>query len=122
MSMTTEQQRLFTHFTTKPNWMKEAVLTKRGWVNPKTGELLLGRRTPDWVMEELERQTQSKTVEPQKVEIAVEEALAPEEKSEAPAEETKAEEKAEEKVEEKVEQPVETPKRRGGRTKKVAGE
>lgn len=115
MSMTTEQQRLFTHFTTKPNWMKEAVLTKRGWVNPKTGELLLGRRTPDWVMEELERQTQSTTVEPQKVEIAVEEALVPEEKSEAPVEETT--------VEEKVEQPVETPKRRGGRrTKKVAGE
>lgn len=110
MSMTAEQQRLFTHFTTKPNWMKEAVLTKRGWVNPKTGELLLGRRTPDWVMEELERQTQSKTVEPQKVEIAVEEALAPEET------------KVEEKVEEKVEQPVETPKRRGGRAKKVAGE
>lgn len=114
MSMTAEQQRLFTHFTTKPNWMKEAVLTKRGWVNPKTGELLLGRRTPDWVMEELERQTQSTTVEPQKVEIAVEEAVVPEEKSEAPAEETK--------IEEKVEQPVATPKRRGGRPKKVAGE
>ena len=110
MSMTTEQQRLFTHFTTKPNWMKEAVLTKRGWANTKTGELLLGRRTPDWVMEELARLTQPATVESQKVEITLEEAIAPEEKREAPVEETK------------VEQPVETPKRRGGRTKKVAGE
>ena len=33
--------------------MKNAVLGERGWYNPDTNELLLGRRTPDWVLEEL---------------------------------------------------------------------
>lgn len=63
MSMTVEQRKVFEKFTTKPSWMKEAVLTKRGWTNPKTGELLLGRRTPDWVFAELERNQNVETVD-----------------------------------------------------------
>ena len=55
MSMTVEQQKVFEKFTTKPAWMKNAILTKRGWTNPETGELLLGRRTPDWVFEEMQK-------------------------------------------------------------------
>lgn len=55
MSMNVEQQKVFEKFTTKPAWMKNAILTKRGWTNPETGELLLGRRTPDWVFEEMQK-------------------------------------------------------------------
>ena len=53
MAITTEQQPVFDKITTKPLWMKNAVLGERGWYNPETNELLLGRRTPDWVLEEL---------------------------------------------------------------------
>ena len=55
MSMTFEQKKVFEKFNTKPAWMKNAILTKRGWTNPETGELLLGRRTPDWVFEEMQK-------------------------------------------------------------------
>ena len=55
MVMTVEQQKVFQKFTTKPSWMKNAILTKRGWTNPETGELLLGRRTPEWVFAELDK-------------------------------------------------------------------
>lgn len=73
MSMTVEQRKVFEKFTTKPSWMKEAVLTKRGWTNPKTGELLLGRRTPDWVFAELERNQNVETVDSVKtVDVEVE--------------------------------------------------
>lgn len=27
-----------------PNWAKNAIPTKQGWVNPKTGELLVSKR------------------------------------------------------------------------------
>lgn len=77
MSMTTEQRKVFEKFTTKPSWMKEAILTRRGWTNPKTGELLLGRRTPDWVFSELERinmAESSNTIE-DKIELDVEVSL-----------------------------------------------
>ncbi len=77
MSMTVEQRKVFEKFTTKPSWMKEAILTRRGWTNPKTGELLLGRRTPDWVFSELERINMvesSNTVE-DKIELDVEVSL-----------------------------------------------
>ena len=75
--MTVEQRKVFEKFTTKPSWMKEAILTRRGWTNPKTGELLLGRRTPDWVFSELERINMvesSNTVE-DKIELDVEVSL-----------------------------------------------
>lgn len=82
MSMTEEQRKVFEKFITKPSWMKEAVLTKRGWSNPKTGELLLGRRTPDWVFEEMERlqkpQVQQKNAEPEVVEVTQEQPIKPE--------------------------------------------
>ena len=29
---------------TPPNWCKDAVLTTRGWVHPKTNELLIARK------------------------------------------------------------------------------
>lgn len=77
MSMTTEQRKVFEKFTTKPSWMKDAILTRRGWTNPKTGELLLGRRTPDWVFSELERinMTESSNTIEDKIELDVEVSL-----------------------------------------------
>lgn len=99
MSMTAEQKRVFDVFTTKPAWMKEATLTKRGWTNPKTGELLLGRRTPDWVFEEIEKLSA--------VEDVVSEPEAPVETAAEDAAATEA--VVEEKVEEDTKIAVETP-------------
>lgn len=49
--LTVEEQKVFDILTTKPQWMKDAVLGVRGWYHAVTGELLLGRRTPEWVLE-----------------------------------------------------------------------
>lgn len=51
--LTEEQQKLFKIFTTKPLWMKKGVLTERGWRHPETQELLVGRRTPQWILDHL---------------------------------------------------------------------
>ena len=78
MRLNDEQKRVLEVFTTKPKWMKNAVLTRRGWANPETGELLLGRRTPDWVFEALESNEISDDVVKDKLEEVVEEVKADE--------------------------------------------
>lgn len=73
MKMTDEQKKVFDKITTKPKWMKNAVLSERGWKNPETGELLLGRRTPKWVLDVLEAESSSQDVPVVEPEVVVSE-------------------------------------------------
>lgn len=69
--LTKEEQSIYDAYATRPQWMKEGEveLGLRGWYKKSTGELLLGRRTPQWIVDRANAvvETVADVVEPEAV-------------------------------------------------------